>query len=343
MYNYNNTNKNTKQDIIKWIIAFSLIIILLASSIVALSIGLTKDTKQINTLTNENAPMENDFATAINDSEFVKLSMSSAPMQTSNNSVSKTLTATVLPVTATNKLVDWSVAWVDENNTNNVSQFITVTPTSNGSNTATVTCLKAFTGNIVVTVTTRESGYSASCIISFVGIPTEFTVSSTANSSGGFYYLGVGSNYVFDVKLTNPFNSVGSNYNNISCHLIGVGSMVLGYMERYSASGNSQWYDASNKTVTLDSLKDKFMTINYSEGKLNITTIRSIESYYASLKRMDGGRTTAYTDKFRSYVDDCYFKILVKENTSGLSKEILIRFDNSIVTGVSVNNGEMQF
>ena len=59
--------------------------------------------------------------------------------------------------------------------------------------------------------------------------------------------------------------------------------------------------------------------------------------------RMDGGRTRAYHNKFRSFVDDCYFKVTVKENTSGLTKVLNIRFDDEVVTGVSVNTTEMQF
>ena len=58
---------------------------------------------------------------------------------------------------------------------------------------------------------------------------------------------------------------------------------------------------------------------------------------------MDGGRTRAYHDNFRSYVDDCYFKVWIKENTSGLTKEFNVRFDDAVVTGVNMNNVELSF
>ncbi len=286
---------------------------------------------------------ENDFAAEMHNTQYVKLAMSSAATVTADNSVSKTLTATVLPETAENKAVDWTVEWDDTENETAVTDYVTVTPTADGSTTATVTCHKAFTGNIIITVTTRENGYSATCVVSFVGMPTDISISGSLSPSSGEYKVGIGETYTFNVSLTNPFNQVGSQFNNITCGVNGVGSVVLGYMEHYNSSGTDKWYDESDETVTLDSLKENFITVSYSAGKLSITTIKSIESYYSSVQRMDGGRTRAYHDKFRSFVDDCYFKVWVKESNSGLTKEFKVRFDDGVVTGVNMSNGELSF
>lgn len=292
----------------------------------------------------KNAPTaDNDFSAEIHNTQYVKLAMSTATVLAADNSVSKTLTATVLPETAENKKVDWSVEWDNTENTTDVTEYVTVTPSADGSTTATVTCYKAFTGNIIITVTTRENGYSATCVVSFIGIPTEIALNGSLPPSAGEYNVGIGETYTFDVTLTNPFNQVGSQFNDITCGVNGVGSVVLGYMEHYNSSGIDKWYDESDETVTLDSLKENFITVSYSAGKLSITTIKSIESYYSSVQRMDGGRTRAYHDKFRSYVDDCYFKVWIKENTSGLTKEFNVRFDDAVVTGVNMNNVELSF
>ncbi|MBQ9117875.1 MAG: hypothetical protein IJY11_01575 [Clostridia bacterium] len=118
-------------------------------------------------------------------------------------------TATVLPATATNKKVDWSVAWAD-GQSGTVTDYVTVTPSSDGSTTASVKCYKAFTGNVVVTVTTRESGYTAECIVTFVGVPTDLTATGTfAESGDGYYYFGVGDTYTYNVDLNNIFGTVG--------------------------------------------------------------------------------------------------------------------------------------
>lgn len=292
----------------------------------------------------KNAPTaDNDFSAEIHNTQYVKLAMSTATVLAADNSVSKTLTATVLPETAENKKVDWSVEWDNTENTTDVTEYVTVTPSADGSTTATVTCYKAFTGNIIITVTTRENGYSATCVVSFIGIPTEIALNGSLPPSAGEYNVGIGETYTFDVTLTNPFNQVGSQFNDITCGVNGVGSVVLGYLEHYNSSGIDKWYDESDETVTLDSLKENFITVSYSAGKLSITTIKSIESYYSSVQRMDGGRTRAYHDKFRSYVDDCYFKVWIKENTSGLTKEFNVRFDDAVVTGVNMNNVELSF
>lgn len=286
---------------------------------------------------------ENDFSAEMHDTQYVKLAMSSAATVAADNSVSKTLTATVLPETAENKAVDWTVEWDDTENETAVTDYVTVTPTADGSTTATVTCHKAFTGNIIITVTTRENGYSATCVVSFVGMPTDISINGSLSPVSGEYKVGIGETYTFNVSLTNPFNQVGEQFNDITCGVNGVGSVVLGYMEHYNTSGTDKWYDESDETVTLDSLKENFITVSYSAGKLSITTIKSIESYYSSVQRMDGGRTRAYHDKFRSFVDDCYFKVWVKESTSGLTKEFKVRFDDGVVTGVNMSNGEMSF
>lgn len=69
--------------------------------------------------TDKNAPPENDFAAEIHNTEHVKLTMSSVAVLAADNSVSKTLTATVLPETAENKKIDWTVEWDDTENTGN--------------------------------------------------------------------------------------------------------------------------------------------------------------------------------------------------------------------------------
>ena len=318
---------------IRWIVAFSLI--------AGLLIGMTVSFSLIFSLKKEESRPQNDFAAETVNSEHIKLTMSTYAAVAADNSVSKTIIATVLPATAANKQVDWSVEWSDEEAEGDVSQYVTVTPESDGSVTATVTCKHAFTGTILVIATTRESGYQASCILTFVGIPTDIIVSGGVSPVSGAYKLGIGQEYVFDVALTNPFDSAGEQFNDFDCRVYGVGSVVLGYLER--TSGVENWYDEENETVTLDSLKDNFISASYADGKLTVTTKKSIESYYSRMQKGDGGRTTFYWDKFRSYVDDCYFKVRIEERTSGISKELEIRFDDTIVTGVNVDQAEMQF
>ena len=224
-----------------------------------------------------------------------------------------------------------------------LSEYITVTPASAGSTVATVTCYKPFTGNIIITVTTRQNGYQASCIVSYQGAPSDIVINTSVVQENGDYIVGIGADSQFTVTLTNPLGAVGSQFNDVTCEVNGVGFLIVGYMERYNSSGNTNWYDTSDETITLDSIKDALISVSYSNGKLTVTSIKSIESYYERTSRLDSGRTTAYHNKFRSFVDDCYFQVTIRENTSGLSKVIDIRFSDEVVTGVSVNSSEMVF
>ena len=82
------------------------------------------------------------------------------------------LTATVEPNYAANKAVDWSVAFVNASSEwatgKTVTDYVTVTPESDGALKATVKCLKAFGEQIKVTVTSRDNAEaSASCLIDY--------------------------------------------------------------------------------------------------------------------------------------------------------------------------------
>ena len=72
-----------------------------------------------------------------------------------------TLTATIVPDTATDTSVDWEVAFVNAESAwasgKNVTDYVTVAPTADGALTANVACLQAFGEQIVVTVISRDN------------------------------------------------------------------------------------------------------------------------------------------------------------------------------------------
>lgn len=69
------------------------------------------------------------------------------------------LTAVVTPDDATNKVVDWSIEWNNAGSEwasgKKVTDYVTVTPTSDGALTANVACLQAFAEKIVIRVSVR--------------------------------------------------------------------------------------------------------------------------------------------------------------------------------------------
>lgn len=340
MYNENN-NK------FRWIAVFTALILLFVGVISALAVAIkNKPDAEV-----KKADISGNIDTEtpeFDNSEYapVALKMSKEfTVHTAENgqqSISKKITATVMPATAKNTSVDWSVEWGGEQ-TGTVTDYVTVTPASDGSTTATVTCKKPFTGEIVIVCTTREGGYMATCTVTFAGHPTDINLSGSVSEVSGAYNLGIGTSYNYSVTLTNPFNSVGSQFNEVSATVTGIGQIQVGYMEHFNKSGNDKWYDSSYSTIDLDSIKDSLISVSYSDGKLTIKTLKAIESYYKSTERLDGGRTLGYNDKFHSYVSDCYFNITLTEAKSGLTKTIKVVFDKSSVTGVNVSSTEMEF
>ena len=83
-----------------------------------------------------------------------------------------TLTATVEPDYSGEKEFDWSVKFQNASsswaNGKTVTDYVTLTPTSDGANTATVECKQAFGEKIIDTCTSRDyAGLSATCTVDY--------------------------------------------------------------------------------------------------------------------------------------------------------------------------------
>jgi hypothetical protein len=97
-------------------------------------------------------------ADAVTYSEGSTLRLSPLSVTATGNTL--ILTATVTPSNATNKAVDWSVAWTNPTSEwatgKTVTSYVTITPSSNGALTATLTKVAAFGEQVKVTCTSRE-------------------------------------------------------------------------------------------------------------------------------------------------------------------------------------------
>ena len=125
----------------------------------------------------------------------LSLAMSANTVYAADNTISKTVTTTVYPEDAKNKAVDWTLEWLDETDTTDISEYLTLTPESDGSLTATLTCLQPFEGEALITVTSREGNVFDTCRAVYVGNPTSLELQpqgffSTAGSIGTYYELG---------------------------------------------------------------------------------------------------------------------------------------------------------
>ena len=103
-----------------------------------------------------------------------------------------TLTATITPATADNKNVNWSVAWANSSSSwasgKTVTDYVTVTPSSSGSLTATVECKQAFGEQVIVTCTSQQNAEAkASCTVDYRERLSNATL--MLNVSGGSYVI----------------------------------------------------------------------------------------------------------------------------------------------------------
>ena len=289
------------------------------------------------------------------------ISVSVSPVLLASNgdsATSKTLTATVSPSNATNKLVDWSVAWNNPSKTETVTDYVTVTPTYDGSTTATVTCLKAFgSEQITITVTTREGGYKATCVVTFRGVASSMYLTSNAVATssadrGEYYNLPSKSSNTFTVNMSNVWDSVGSY--NLQAEIEAQGSLYFydGYSDSFGGSGR--------ENIKLHSLSEYINALGITASVSgNVVTVRTdkvlgMDFYTSTYDDLDNAvfwyynkvawyedwmsDYGSYTEEYKNagaynveHIDSCYFVLKVTDTVSGLSSSVKFW----VTTGVS--------
>lgn len=137
---------------------------------------------------------------------------------------SVTLTATVKPDNADNKTVDWSVSFVNPSSSwasgKTVTDYVTVTPTADGSTTATVQCLKDFGEQIKITVTSRDNAdATASCTVDFAKRIENMTVnlsSDTSDNTASFDMDSTSVQFPFDFRSEQFKYSIDYTYSDFT-------------------------------------------------------------------------------------------------------------------------------
>lgn len=266
--------------------------------------------------------------------QAVSLSMNAAAVTAANDSVSKTLTAYVYPEDAKNKAVDWTIEWLDTEETRDISDYMTLVPDSDGSATAQLTCLQAFDGEALVTVTSREGAFFDTCRVLFVGNPSSVNVSCDAlslksGSFGTYYEIGAGNSYTFDITPDNVFGTVGAECN-YTFEVKGHGSFKTQTQYYYTVNDGKTWEEGTEQTVniadvtTVSKYEPSVFDWSVSGNKLTVNVNCTLESYYTSSVR--NGNMITYENKFREYTDDnWYYEVIVTETNSGVSTSFKVR------------------
>ena len=249
--------------------------------------------------------------------------------------VSQTVTATITPTTVVDKYVTWSVAWATDAplKNSNISEYIKVTDESQGNLTATVNCYKSFKGSkAILTCTTRQGGKTGTVDIVYEGVPSSMTINAPSGVTK--YNLGrdsvdllyVKKTYSLNLAMDNVFHDVGSNFNDFTITVTGVGSVTCG---TYSQSARGAGWSSHSNVVDFSKIAKEFVTCSTSGNTLSINVTKSFYDYYESkeTKVVEGnGETTTYTNKLYSLNTDSdgnkpYLIVKVQHKTLGFSAQ----------------------
>lgn len=323
----------------KWIAVFTALILLFAGVISSLAIAIGNKPVEVKT-------EGQDVSAETEDNPMVLLTMGKATIFRAAPEVNKvdtpeqvyvsqTVTATITPSTVVDKYVTWSVAWANDAplKSSNISDYIKITDESQGNLTATVNCYKAFKGSkAVLTCTTRQGNKTATIDVVYEGVPSSMKINSPSGVTK--YNLGkdsvdllyVGSTYSLNLAMDNIFHSVGSNFNDFTVTVTGVGSVTCG---TYSQSKRGAGWSSHSNIVEFSKIAKEFVTTSTSGNTLSINVTKSLYDYYESkeTKVVEGnGETTTYTNKLYSLNTDDngnkpYFIVKVQHKTLGFSAE----------------------
>lgn len=277
----------------------------------------------------------------------------------SSTYVSQTITAAITPSSVVDQYVTWSLAWKTGAalSNKNVTEYVQLTDDSQGSLTATVNAYKAFRGSdIILTCTTRQDNKSATCTITYDGVPSSLSIGKP--SGVGSYNLGsdsvdllyAGKTYTSTISMDNIFHDVGTSYNNFSVTVTGVGSYQ--YAD-YNSSPRGAGYTIDDfdsiPTKSLNSVKDQMIAVSVSGNSLRIEAKKSYVGFYESytVNETYGNPYGVYKNKhYKSVKDsdgnDPYFLITVSHKTLGFSASYKV-FIGEAVNSVSLSSASMKF
>ena len=196
--------------------------------------------------------------------------------------LSKTITATVLPATALNKKVDFEVLWADDAELKNedVSEYVVVEQETDGALTATVKCFQNFGDDtIVIRCITRDGGYEATCIVSYVGIASDIAIENVSGAElkhteerGDYYELYTNNEYVFNFRGVNALGAAQSDnikyWDNGYYHATVDGGQGFYTFSKGSLINTWGYLNNNNGTIVRSLIdKDEFYSVSYSRNE----------------------------------------------------------------------------
>ncbi len=337
----------TTKDVLKVLGFTTLVMVVICGIMLGCTIGINPNEPVNDSIeqTEESSPLE--IETTVENG--IRLTAGVAVQ--SDNVITQSLRAIISPDSAPNQAVDWSVFWAEGATLgeSDISEYITVVPTSDGALTAIVTCKQSFRDNVAyVKVVTRDGGFEALCRITYVGYPTVINIDTSSllkdSEVNAFQYLISSNGATLSINLDNAFGDVqDSLYDDIALTVVGYGRINVADVRSTVSAGTTI---SNEKTLALDDIKDSIFSATYENRQLVITVNKLVENYYESIVGNSSG--SLFYGKFQSYAAHStgsagvtpYFKATLKLGT--LTKEICFRFVSG-VSSVSLSSSELVF
>ncbi len=256
---------------------------------------------------------------------------------TSQNSVEVRIEATVTPANATNREVDFSVAWGDgaQRAAEPVTDYVTVTPESDGSRIATVVCKKGFGDDtILITVTTRDGGFQAICTVTFEGMPDSLKFVYGDREYVSTSEITVRANAVYSVglKLEGKLGEVGEQFGDFE--IVNVTMQGKFNAKRKAINNGATVFEDS---IVID-LEDPYyyaydIAMGEDGNKVKPPRTGTRVTYESAYYDPRGGGAPS----------DCRMCVLVRDKASGVEGLLYIDIEGTAVNGVSLSETELEF
>ncbi len=275
----------------------------------------------------------------------VRMSMGSPMTVTATDGqqyIEKTLTANVLPSSAPNRNVIFTVKWglLALNKNKDVNEYVQVVQDQPGSTTAKVRCYKSFVGDeIIITVSTEDGGFTDTCSVTFIGFcsdiefdTSDLTIQNSQKYGGEHAVLLTNSTYEIPLEPTNIFDQTTAD---LEIEDYGWAGKVNATLVAGTTAVDQNLDDENNNGYILS-----FDTPTIEENKLILSTKGNVllENQICILKSQ-GITMLGYTI---NSIESAYFYVTVKDTFSNVSKEFRFILQSQ-VESVTLNNETMIF
>ncbi|MGN0804945.1 MAG: hypothetical protein ACI4MS_06150 [Candidatus Coproplasma sp.] len=355
-------NRHKKSDKVKWVftgIAFFLSLVLIVGLFLQVfGQGKVKPSEWFNTeqteTENEDSNLSSGGAIVGNiESNGISLLSEAVPLYSSGDDGVSTaaetayvLTATVTPSNATYKDILWSINFKNSSSTwasgKTVTDYVTIAASGTNNSSCTVTPVKAFGEPIIITATTKDGGYTATCQVDYV------KRISTTNIT--FNALTIGASNTFTVDNTYTDYTIDSTVTYTIRSLNVGGYATSGTLAYYMYNNTCDW-DEENGGVMLDSGTHDFNQAISGSSFVLGTSGKTFGDYYTA----SGWSASAVNEAFALTVSNSSankatltvdYKVAYNGTTyQTLSKTYNVTFNASAlrtaVTGVTVNSGNI--